>query len=247
METTTALFVPPNSGGQLTAKLEKVEDTLREELGWAVKIVEQSGIPLAQMFKPEFEMVQGCALADQCQFCQNTGIKCGTKNVIYSAECIECGDQTMKKQASSDSQELCPQPISVVDEVEEQSESTQNPLGKPMYIGETVRPIRKRIQEHLNNARLFKPESFIIQHWADRHRISPTPPSFKFKILRTCKDSLSRQVGEAVWIMEAGTLNNKSEFGLNHICRMVPSKHPALDEHEWKSELNDRKYKKKIY
>ena len=27
---------------------------------------------------------------------------------------------------------------------------------------------------------------------------------------------------------------------------MVPSKHPELDEHEWKSELNDRKYKKNI-
>ena len=75
------------------------------------------------------------------------------------------------------------------------TETKSNVQIKPMYIGETVRPIKKRIQEYLDNVRLFKPESFIIQHWADSHRLSTTPQSFKFKILRTCKDRLERQYG----------------------------------------------------
>ena len=46
--------------------------------------------------------------------------------------------------------------------------------------------------------------------------------------------------------MEAGTLNNKSEFGLNHLCRMVPSKHPATDKYDMKSELSERQHKRHI-
>ena len=81
------------------------------------------------------------------------------------------------------------------------------------YVGETSRPFRARVAEHYRKARLLKPQSFMVQHWAKHHYTSDTQPEFKFKVVRTCS--------EAVWINEMGNLNSKSEFGLNHLCRLV--------------------------
>ena len=35
---------------------------------------------------------------------------------------------------------------------------------KQMYIGETSRPVRSRIQEHMKKAEKVSPDSFIVQH-----------------------------------------------------------------------------------
>ena len=39
------------------------------------------------MFKPKLSIEQGCVLRTNCSVCDNTGVGCDTKNIIYTAEC----------------------------------------------------------------------------------------------------------------------------------------------------------------
>ena len=91
---------------------------------------------------------------------------------------------------------------------------------------------------------MLSPESFIVQHWCSHHRSETSQPKFKFKIENSCRDALSRQIGEAVLIEESGTLNSKAEFGMNHICRMVVEDNPWKSEEEIKN-LEQAKKKNK--
>ena len=96
--------------------------------------------------------------------------------------------------------------------------------------------------EHLKNASNFKVDSFIIQHWHQLHAASNAQSKFKFKILKSCTDTLTRQVGEAIWILSTGNLNSKTELGLNHLCRMISDKTPWETEKEIKeAELEKKK------
>ena len=63
---------------------------LSDEMSWGVKILEQSGIPLALSFIPKFPLNSGCPKGNDCIICNNTGVKCGTKGVIYMASCEWC-------------------------------------------------------------------------------------------------------------------------------------------------------------
>ena len=51
-ETVAVMFVPPSNGSQLINKVEAVENELRKSLSWNVKVMEQSGTPLALIFIP---------------------------------------------------------------------------------------------------------------------------------------------------------------------------------------------------
>ena len=62
VETTTAVFVPPSEGGKLSKQITELEDNHTNETGWRMKIVESSGIPIAQLLKPVFPMKNGCSL-----------------------------------------------------------------------------------------------------------------------------------------------------------------------------------------
>ena len=87
---TSALFVPSSEGGTLTNMLSEEEKKLGSQLGWNTKIVEKSGIPLSQLFKPKFEILAECTLGQSCPICDNTGLGCNLKNVIYSMQCLDC-------------------------------------------------------------------------------------------------------------------------------------------------------------
>ena len=52
--------------------------------------MEKSGIPLSLLFKPKFEILAGCTLGSECPICNNTGVGCNAKNVIYSMQCLDC-------------------------------------------------------------------------------------------------------------------------------------------------------------
>ena len=67
------------------------------------------------------------------------------------------------------------------------------------------------------------PKSFQVQHWMEQHGIQTKPPRFKFNILSSFKDPLTRQLFEAININAVGNLNRKSEFKSNNLCRLVCS------------------------
>ena len=200
LEITSALFVPSTEEGILTKMLEEEEETLSADLGWGVKVVEKSGVPITQLLKLKFPMIEGC-VNNRCLICEDDGVKCGVKNVIYLMKCLDCSERLPRAVNS-------------------------------IYIGETARPCRARAIEHFKNASDLKPESFIVKHWLRDHGTQMTQPRFEFKVIRTCSDALTRQVGEAVWILKSGNLNSKSEFGTNHLCRLVADLDPRTAEQE---------------
>ena len=89
-ETLCAMFVPPSIESKLTEKIISVEEKLRDKLQWKVKVLEQSGIPLAMTFIPKFELLNGCPKGDGCMIRECGGIKCAQRRVVYRAVCREC-------------------------------------------------------------------------------------------------------------------------------------------------------------
>ena len=91
----------------------------------------------------------------------------------------------------------------------------------PTYIGESSRLMRTRTFEHMTALEKLNKKSFQVQHWMTDHGTSPFPPRFKFKVIGNFKDPLSRQLCEALEIMRTGNLNQKTEFKINDLCRLV--------------------------
>ena len=85
-----------------------------------------------------------------------------------------------------------------------------------IYIGETSRLIAERVNEHLYgfDHESFSKKSHIVKHWMNSHTDRDEAPPFKIKILRQYKDSLSRQVGEAIAILlpKDTLLNSKNKY-----------------------------------
>ena len=124
---------------------------------------------------------------------------------------------------------------------DEMDPSQSSKMMKSSYVGESSRPIRARVREHINNLRCGSSKSFIISHWMDKHSASIEAPVFKWEILASYTDALRRQLGEGLYIMEAGGLNRRDEFNHNLICRMSPVMNEPMSEKELKSELERKR------
>ena len=57
----------------------------------------------------------------------------------------------------------------------------------------------------------------------DKHYLDTQPPKFKFDVLSSFKDPLSRQLCDAMNIVQSGNLNKKSKYNTNDLCRLVTS------------------------
>ena len=89
-----------------------------------------------------------------------------------------------------------------------------------IYIGETARVFRKRVEEHMSSLKNLDPSSFQLAHWAKYHNDDLECPEFKFKVLGQYRDTLTRQITEAVNILDKGSLNKRHEFRINELCRL---------------------------
>ena len=88
----------------------------------------------------------------------------------------------------------------------------------PSYIGETSRPARERISEHIMRA--WSKKSVILQHWMEHHGTEVVSPQFKFELIGAYNDPLRRQLTEALQIVEQGTINSIQEFGVNELFQL---------------------------
>ena len=109
------------------------------------------------------------------------------------------------------------------------------------YVGETARPVRERIYEHMQNLKNGNPKSFIISHWMEAHAHSTSAPVFDWKVIDSYNDALRRQLGEGLHILETGALNRKLEFNQNIICRMEVAVNDNPSDDDLKKELSKRK------
>ena len=233
------IFVPSSKGGKLTEMIKEAEQDLALETGCKMKFFKKSCTPLCMMFRPHFPNINGCVLGEHCRVCENDGLKCGHRNITYKAWCVDCLEDVEGKKNIDNAQgvetEILTPPLP-------DTMTSKREKEVPTYIGETSRPMRARVQEHWNNYTNFKENSFMMLHWLNKHGTSLIPPNFEFKQINKYRDSLSRQIGEAVWIISEGTLKNKNEFGITHLCRLVD------DKENWEKEqdhIESEKKKKK--
>ena len=92
---------------------------------------------------------------------------------------------------------------------------------KGIYIGESSRSMHERGKEHVQAAISLNQDSHIIKHWLLEHKELEVRPPFKFRVLGTFRDCLSRQLTEAVKIDSGvSTLNSKKEWGHNSVPRL---------------------------
>ena len=128
---------------------------------------------------------------DDCPPCEggeeNKRQNCRLRSILYETSCLLCNP------------------------VENKNDKKKERAG--VYIGESSRSLSERIGEHVDDARAFKEGSHIVKHWMEKHPSLDRFPPFRYKIRKTFKDCLSRQVNEAVAIFmaEETLLNEKND------------------------------------
>ena len=211
---TTTFFVPTSKNSLLFKLISERERTISKKMGSTVKILEQAGTPLLNSFIYKFPISEGCPKNETCTLCSNDTVGCSTKGVIYKAYCVDCetdiigtGDLIERENGPTDTGDL----------IKGENGRTHK---IPTYIGETSRPARERISEHIKNWTGWNKKSIIIHHWMEQHPTQIVSPQFKFEIIGAYNDPLRRQLSEAIHILEQGTLNSKHEFGVNEIYQL---------------------------
>ena len=83
-------------------------------------------------------------------------------------------------------------------------------------------------------------DSHQMKHWVLDHPELDAPPKFKFKIISSFSDPLTRQISEAVRIEQRGDLilNSKSEFNRCQVPRL------KIDMEGWKAGKEREKQEK---
>ena len=216
----TVIFIPNTKGGILLTKLKEKEETLSELTGFRVKYAEAAGTPLLNMF-PTDQQTPHCN-RDNCPPCNGSEEErrqnCRTRNILYETSCIICNPSTRDHQ--HDPTKATQPDGSVADP----SSSAVKPAGRVgIYIGESSRSLHERSFEHLRDARSLDSSSHIVKHWMEEHPALGNIPPFRFKIKKTFKDCLTRQVNEAISIMisEDKLLNGKCDYLNNCIARVT--------------------------
>ena len=207
----SVVVVPNTPGARLAHKFIRCEDRLAKITKYNVKVIEQSGIQLIRLF-PRVMSPSSChwPLCPVCTMNESKGgSKCRSSNVVYEAKCTECVEDHENGLISKDD------------------------IG--IYIGETSRTLVERATEHIKAADDLDVKSFIMKHWASKHGLMETRPRVQFSVIKQCKDALSRQVSEALFIESRSNLNSRAEWGRNTISRLRVEQDPwtldkSLDE-----------------
>ena len=129
---------------------------------------------------------------------------CRKRSIIYENICIICNPGEMTNKGKKDGKELAD-------------------LGEmpSIYVGESGSRLHERAQDHWNDFASEKPDSHILKHWLTHHQGQGTP-QFRIRVIKYCRDALTRQVGEAVRISYRGqTLNSKAGYNRSGISRLV--------------------------
>ena len=175
-------------------------------------------------FLTKAPMEDGCPIGTECVICDSKGTHCGSKSVVYIAKCDLCEEELTKIRDARD--------IIEPELLEYFSQGT--------YVGETSRTWRCRIREHEKKLFDMKPDSFIVEHWAQTHGTQAMPPTFSYSIVSQHSDALSRQIKEALLIKEQGKLNKKLEYSSNELIRTESYKYSWEEERDRQREVRDR-------
>jgi hypothetical protein len=210
--TISVLFVDQTVGGVLAKRLQQVEDRLADVTGYRIRISETSGTQLCRLLPSTNPWGQRDCERQDCYTCGQGGedaIDCKVRNVLYESACVVCNGDKFEKKSKWD--------------------SFKEMVG--VYVGETSRSIFERAGEHWQDVKAGKVESHMLKHWEADHPEDKGMPRFKIRVVRTCQDALSRQVGESVRIDLRGgnVLNSRTEYSRCRLPRLT------IDREEWKT------------
>ena len=227
METTSVMFIENTPHGTLARKLQECEDKLGATTGRRVRMVEMGGTQLAQLL-PNTNPWSGaqCGRAE-CHTCHQGGgeekrLDCFKRNVLYESRCGVCEDKESQSKNRN------------------RSKLGERVKGEYIYVGETSRIMYERCKEHINDGKTGKDDSHIAKHWEERHP-GEAMPEFRFRMVKSFQDPLSRQVAESVRIDLRGEniLNSKTVYSRNKLPRLVVQK----EDWELRKELKEREDK----
>ena len=206
----SVMFVENTRDGILARMLQVEEKRLGGMTSYRVRVAESAGMALSRMLPSTNPWGPGDCGRHDCQLCNQqdeTRQDCRKRNVLYENRCQVC----------------------MVD-VKTDGKLNQED-GKGVYIGETSRSMYERSKEHQKDRDDKSEDSHQVKHWALDHPDLQSPPRFKFKILSTFTDPLTRQIAESVRIERSGVeiLNSKSEYSRCRVPRLT------IDMEGWKA------------
>ena len=94
-------------------------------------------------------------------------------------------------------------------------------------------------QEHVAGRESREEDNHQIKHWLSSHEDLLSPPTFKFTIIKTFQDPLTRQLSEAVRIERRGEdiLNSKSVFSRCRVPRLRVDMEGWLEKQNTQAQL----------
>ena len=229
-KTTTTFFVPSTENSRLLWMIKQADQEAAIDMDWNIKVLERAGTPLINCFIKKFGISEGCPRGTMCIVCENDALMCSPRSVVYLASCVKC-----KNDMNAQTETVMADSIKVSDMRVGSSNCAQS-MGMDSYIGnaptrmknfqhvgETSRPLRERVAEHVENLKYWKKESFWVEHWLTEHGLDIECPEFKFEVVAAYTDPLRRQLAEGLLILEKGDLNRRCEYNNNFICRLGPA------------------------
>ena len=116
------------------------------------------------------------------------------RNMLYESSCNICNPDVEKKQKGN--------------------EITILKAGRGVYVGESSRSLYERTKEHQADREDLDDKSHQIKHWLTNHNDLTSPPTFRFRIIRSFTDPMTRQLAESVRIKLRSNciLNSKAEY-----------------------------------
>ena len=202
--TRSVMFIDNTAGGKLVKRMQNVELEVGETTDLRVRMAEAAGTPLSMLLPSTNLWGPSDCGRDDCVTCgqgDERRIDCRKRNILYESRCDLCN----KEEVGSKRKEL------------EELKS-----GRGIYVGESSRSIYERSKEHQADKEARSEESHQIKHWLTDHQDLMTPPTFKFRIIQTFQDPMTRQLAEAVRIelRGAGVLNSKAEYNRIRVPRL---------------------------
>ena len=215
--TISVLFVEQTPGGALARSLQQAEVNLGMKTGYRIRVVENAGSAL-KMILPSTNPwgSSDCKRAD-CVICSQGDEEiqdCRRRNILYENRCTVCHVGKEGEEFKKD--------------------------GLGIYVGESSRSLYERSKEHEKDRNDEEEDSHQMKHWVLDHPELDAPPKFKFKIISSFSDPLTRQISEAVRIEQRGELllNSKSEFNRCRVPRL------KIDMEGWKAGKEREKQEK---
>ena len=214
LKTTTVLFLEFSRGGSLQKNIKERLEKISPMLGFKTRVSEKGGTPLSSLLSNKDPWSGVACGRGSCRTCSQPEERkepCMRRNIVYESECTSCNPPGSRKEADKD--------------------GLAERKGFPsLYVGESSRSVAERAEEHWKDAENGKEESHMLEHQVASHRGEGTP-EFNFRVVKTCKTSLERQVREAVRIhMRGEVLNKKGMYNRCKLTRMV------VDQ-EWENQV----------